>query len=83
MEIHGEPFSQPTFTKFEIWLMDLGILTIHGRIHHPQTQGKEERYNRSMTRELLKQTTFKDFDDAWKKCAEYRRLYNEKDLIAH
>ena len=66
------------FTKFEIWLMDLGILTIHGRIHHPQTQGKEERYNRSMTRELLKQTTFKDFDDAWKKCAEYRRFYNEK-----
>ena len=66
------------FTRFEIWLMDLGILTIHGRIRHPQTQGKEERYNRSMTRELLDQTTFRDFDDTWKKCAEYRRFYNEK-----
>ena len=66
------------FTRFEIWLMDLGILTIHGRIRHPQTQGKEERYNRSMTRELLRQTTFKDFSDAWVKCAEYRKFYNEK-----
>ena len=66
------------FTKFEIWLMDLGILTIHGRIHHPQTQGKEERYNRTMTRELLKHTEFENFADAWMKCSEYRQFYNEK-----
>lgn len=31
-----------------------------------------------MTRELLNQTTFKDFSDAWVKCAEYRKFYNEK-----
>lgn len=66
------------FTKFEVWLMDLGILTIHGRIHHPQTQGKEERYNRTMTRELLKHTEFENFADAWMKCSEYRQFYNEK-----
>ena len=39
------------YTAFEVWLMELGVLTIHGRPLHPQTQGKDERYNRSFTRE--------------------------------
>lgn len=64
------------FTRFEVWLMDLGILTIHGRIYHPQTQGKEESYNRSMTRELLKQTVITDFADAQRKFDSYREYYN-------
>ena len=41
------------YTAFEVWLMELGVLTIHGRPLHPQTQGKDERYNRSFTRECL------------------------------
>lgn len=78
---NGNPWgtAQSTgFTRFEVWLMDLGILTIHGRIHHPQTQGKEERFNQSMTRELLKQTKFLNMEDARKKCQEYREFYNQK-----
>lgn len=78
---NGNPWgtAQSTgFTRFEVWLMDLGILTIHGRIRHPQTQGKEERFNQSMTRELLKQTEFLNMEDAWQKCQEYRDFYNQK-----
>lgn len=78
---NGNPWgtAQSTgFTKFEVWLMDLGILTLHGRIVHPQTQGKEERFNGSMTRELLKLTSFKDESDALVKCGEYRDFYNNK-----
>ncbi|MCL2645158.1 MAG: DDE-type integrase/transposase/recombinase [Betaproteobacteria bacterium] len=40
---NGNPWgtAQSTgYTHFEVWLMDLGILTIHGRPRHPQTQGK-------------------------------------------
>lgn len=39
---NGNPWgtSQSTgFTKFEVWLMELGVLTLHGRGCHPQTQG--------------------------------------------
>jgi transposase InsO family protein len=55
---NGNPWgtAQSTgITLFEIWLMNLGVLTIHGRIRHPQTQGKEERFNGSLKRELLRQ----------------------------
>lgn len=54
---NGNPwgtFQSVGYTQFEVWLMELGILTIHGRSLHPQTQGKEERFNRSFTRECLK-----------------------------
>ena len=64
------------FTSFEVWLMELGILTIHGRILHPQTQGKEERFNNSFTKECLKYHKIKDQENASKIFAEYRDFYN-------
>ncbi len=66
------------FTRFEVWLMDLGVLTIHGRGLHPQTQGKEERFNRSFKQEFLSLNSISNFEDAWKKFASYRHFYNEK-----
>jgi hypothetical protein len=65
------------YTRFEVWLMELGILTIHGRIRHPQTQGKEERFNRSFTRECLHGRIFADTKDAQRRFDEYRNFYNE------
>lgn len=64
------------FTKFEVWLMELGILTLHGRVHHPQTQGKSERFNGSFTRECLNLNEFYDINDAQKKFDKYRNVYN-------
>lgn len=64
------------FTRFEVWLMEHGVLPCHSRIHHPQTQGKEERYNGILTQELLKRTTIADFEDAQRKYDEFRDFYN-------
>ena len=64
------------YTKFEVWMMDLGILTIHGRPMHPQTQGKEERFHRTMDTELLRHTEFKDIPDAQRQFDEFRYIYN-------
>ena len=78
---NGNPWgnAQSTgFTRFEVWLMELGILTLHGRALHPQTQGKEESFNRSMTKELLKHTTIEDFPDAQRKFDAYREFYNNE-----
>ena len=66
------------FTRFEVWLMELGVLTLHGRIRHPQTQGKEESFNRSMTRELLKNARISDFADAQRQFDVYRDFYNNE-----
>ena len=65
------------FSRFEVWLMELGILTLHGKPLHPQTQGKEERFNRSFTKECLKGKVFTDKDQAQRCFDEYRTFYNE------
>jgi transposase InsO family protein len=78
---NGNPWgtSQSTgFTKFEVWLMELGVLVLHGRGCHPQTQGKEERFNGSLTREFLKYSSFENQVDAAQKLSEYRNFYNNK-----
>lgn len=78
---NGNPWgtAQTTgFTNFEVWLMELGILTVHGRIRHPQTQGKDESYNRSMTKELLKYATIADLTDAQRQFDAYREFYNNE-----
>ena len=64
------------YTRFEKWLMDLDILPIHGRIKHPQTQGKIERFHRTMKHELLNHTRIGDLEDAEKKLAAWREKYN-------
>ena len=76
---NGNPWgtSQSTgYTTFEVWLMELGVLTLHGRPLHPQTQGKQERFNRSFTRECLAGNTFRDLADAQRAFDSYRTFYN-------
>lgn len=64
------------YTQFERWLMDLDILPVHGRIKHPQTQGKIERFHRTMKQELLNHTPIEDIADAQVKFAVWRDKYN-------
>lgn len=66
------------YTQFEVWLMELGVLTLHGRPSHPQTQGKDERFNQSFTKECLKGKQFDDLAHAQECFDEYRKFYNEK-----
>lgn len=66
------------FSRFEVWLMELGVLTLHGRIRHPQTQGKGESFNRSMTKELLAHSKFADLADAQRQFDAYREFYNKE-----
>lgn len=64
------------FTQFEKFLMNHDILPIHGRAYHPQTQGKIERFHRSMKDELLKYRHFENLDDANDAFREWRYKYN-------
>ena len=66
------------YTQFEKWLMNHDVLPIHGRIKHPQTQGKIERFHRAMNQELLKHYTPKDLADAERIFNEWRNCYNNE-----
>ena len=64
------------YTQFEKWLMCLDVVPIHGRIKHPQTQGKIERFHRSMKNEYLKHHSFADAQDANRGLQLWRKKYN-------
>lgn len=54
---NGSPWGTPklyAYTHFTVWLLHLGIRVSHSRPHHPQTQGKDERFHRTLETELLK-----------------------------
>jgi transposase InsO family protein len=65
-------------TPLSLWLMDLGIGVIHGRPHHPQTQGKDERFHRSLNAEVLNIHALVDLPAAQAAFDAWREIYNTK-----
>ena len=61
---------------FERFLMDLDIQPIHGRPLHPQTQGKIERFHRTLKQEALRVTPA-NMAEAKMRLENWRWLYNE------
>ena len=48
---NGDSFNSTAsrgLTQFQVWLWRLGVKTTHGRPYHPQTQGKVERFHRTV-----------------------------------
>ena len=64
------------YTAFTVWLLHLGIHISHSRPYHPQTQGKDERFHRTLKGELLAHETFADLDVAQRRFDGWRDLYN-------
>jgi transposase InsO family protein len=64
------------YTQFERALMDQDILPIHGRVYHPQTQGKIERFHRSMENEVLKLHRPLNFAEASELLDRWKAVYN-------
>lgn len=66
------------YTSLEIWLMRLDIYVSHSRPCHPQTQGKDERFHRSLQEELISRKQFRDIEDSQRHFDEWRWCYNNK-----
>lgn len=63
-------------TKLEKWLLQLNVKMIHGRPYHPQTQGKLERYHRTLKTELLKYNTYDNIIDCQESFDKWKYKYN-------
>jgi Integrase core domain len=77
----GPPWSDPggdPLTSFSIWLMRLGIRVVRGRPRHPQTQGKEERFHRTLKAEVVSGRSFRDLDDCQRAFDDWRPRYNHE-----
>lgn len=77
---NGSPWGNSVgeYTALTTWLMRLGIYISHSRPHHPQTQGKLERFHRTLKAELLNNHLFKTFKEIQKAFDKWRDIYNEE-----
>jgi hypothetical protein len=66
-------------TKVQLWLTRLGVELIHGRVCHPQAQGKEERFHRTLKAEVLNRESFwRDLKYCQGAFDHWQKIYNEK-----
>ena len=75
---NGAPWgdSHGGYTLFELWMMQIDVLPIHGRPLHPQTQGKEERFHRTLNEDLIKRTPIRDLAHAQRLFDDYLIEFN-------
>lgn len=77
---NGTPWGSPSqpgqITELGLWLVRLGIRLSYSRPYHPQTNGKEERFHRSLKAEVLNGRSFERLDHAQSAFDRWRRIYN-------
>jgi len=76
---NGAPFGTAgieAFSTLEVWLMRVGVKLYHGRPRHPQTQGKDERFHRTLNVELLRGREFTSLLQAQSEFDRWREVYN-------
>lgn len=64
------------YTPLTTWCLRLGIQVIHGRPYHPQTQGKDERFHRTLKAEVLCHRAWRDLTECQSAFAQWREVHN-------
>jgi transposase InsO family protein len=64
------------WTRFEVWLLRLGVTVRHGRPAHPQTQGKVERLHGTIATDVFGTRVFADLAAAQTAFDAFRACYN-------
>ncbi|HEV7544187.1 MAG TPA: IS481 family transposase [Reyranella sp.] len=76
---NGSPWGdtgERSLTKLGVWLIEHGVAPWHSAPFHPQSHGKNERFNRTLKAELLEGRTFGDLQQAQQAFDGWRQRYN-------
>lgn len=78
---NGQPWGSPSATEhglsqLSIWLIRLGVAVSFSRPAHPQTNGKDERFHRTLKEELLQRCVIRDLKQAQHCFDRWRECYN-------
>jgi transposase InsO family protein len=74
----GSPVRPGQLTALAVWLIRLGIRVSYSRPRHPQTNGKDERFHRTLKVELLAGRHFRTLKSAQQAFDAWRRVYNQE-----
>ena len=77
---NGSSFCAPNsrYNYLSAWLIRLGISISHGRFFHPQTQGKNERFNRTLKEEVIRGRNFSHLAECQAAFDRFRACYNHE-----
>jgi transposase InsO family protein len=80
---NGAPWGTPRayrhgISPLTVWLVRLGVRVSHSRPAHPQTNGKDERFHRSLKVEVLVNRSFEDLPSAQRAFDRWRVVYNHE-----
>lgn len=78
---NGSPWgdnAESRHTWLTVWLLRVGVKVSHGRPYHPQTQGKEERFHRTLESEVVSRHSFDDLAQCQAHFDRWRRIYNHE-----
>lgn len=76
---NGNPWgnqAQGGLTKLAVWMIRLGIRVSYSRPLHPQTNGKDERFHRTLKTEVLARHSFVDIAHVQHHFTQWRHVYN-------
>jgi transposase InsO family protein len=74
----GSCSQQDNWTQLGVWMIRLGVRIIHGRPRHPQTQGKEERFHRTLNAEVIGTRCPDDIPQCQNLFDDWRPIYNQQ-----
>lgn len=76
---NGSPWGdsgERSLTRLGVWLIEHDVAPLHSAPYHPQSHGKNERFNRTLKAELLNGRIFDDLLDAQRAFDAWRHRYN-------
>ena len=75
---NGSPWgdAEGLLTRFGVWLIEHGVAPWRSAPFHPQSRGKNERFNRTLKAELLDGRSFADLAQAQQAFDAWRHRYN-------
>ena len=76
---NGAPWGtgcQGVVSKLGVWLIRLGVRLSYSSPAHPQTNGKDERFHRTLDAEVLLQPHWRDMAAVQQQLTPWRQLYN-------
>src|SRR5580704_15890055 len=76
---NGTPWGDSSgqrWTRLGVWLLKLGVTVLHSRPYHPQSRGKNERFHRTLNKEVLSLTCFRGLKEAQRAFDVRSPIYN-------